>query len=240
MWLTIGISGVSCSGKTTLANGVRDRLLTANRVQPDRVHIIHQDSYFYPIDSPHHIWIRDLRHINRERLGALDTAQLLADIRATVSDHSASSATSASTPEEGRPNILIVEGHLIFNHAEINALFDVRLCLDVPFDVCRERRAGRRYPQPTPVGYFERFVWPLYREHFSAFTSSGPSSLASADDDDHHDDNNINHEGSSGDGHNRIRTAATKVHVLSGGDLAGDDARQRCLDEAMHAILEKL
>lgn len=216
MWLTIGISGVSCSGKTTLANGVRDRLLAANHAHLANVHIIHQDSYFYPVDSPHHIWIRDLRHVNRERLGALDTAQLLADIQATVA------TGEDAAPDESHLNILIVEGHLIFNHAAINAQFDVRLCVDVPFEVCRERRAGRRYPQPTPVGYFERFVWPLYREHFTAFTSTAAASA-----------------GDGGDQHN-VAITQERVHVLCGGGFVGDDARQRCLDEAMHAISAKL
>lgn len=254
MWLTIGISGVSCAGKTTLANGIRDRLQADARVT-GRVELLHQDAYFHPIDSPLHVWIPDLRHINRERLGALDIARLDADIRDVL-------ASNTDTAANDTLNILIVEGHLIFSHPPIDRLLDVRLCLDIPFAECAARRSRRRYPQPTPAGYFERFVWPLYGAHRAAFVarargrtflwcSSSQSwqplqQQQQQQTGDHHNDDDNDDDKSSADDDgvdydycNRQQSSGI-LHVLSGNDDGDDETRSRCLDVAMHAISARL
>lgn len=172
-WFVIGISGVSCSGKTTLAKQISDNLRRSDNTRHlvSEVRTIHQDAYFHPIESPHHIWIPDLKHINREHLGALATDKLLFDIRAVLSNKGADAST---TLPSRTLHVLIVEGHLIFNHPDINAYFDIRFCMDISFEECQRRRHRRVYPQPTPSGYFERFVWPLFRAHYDEFMGQLP------------------------------------------------------------------
>lgn len=183
-WLIIGISGISCSGKTTLASAVynhfnetqtQTRLLRDKCIQVEQVKLIRQDDYFYAIDSVHHVWIPELNHINRERLGALNNEKMCKDLHDILGkDYLAyTSLIDISSESSGGSskslNIMIIEGHLIFNQIDVNRLIQVRLCLQISFEDCLARRVRRVYPQPTPSGYFEQYVWPIYQTHFAAY-----------------------------------------------------------------------
>ncbi|XP_070993173.1 nicotinamide riboside kinase 1 isoform X2 [Oncorhynchus clarkii lewisi] len=58
--------------------------------------------------------------------------------------------------------VLIVEGFLIFNYGPLNELMDKRYFLEIPYDVCKERRGSRVYTPPDLPGYFDGYVWPRY------------------------------------------------------------------------------
>lgn len=183
-WLVIGISGISCSGKTTLASAVYDyfndtqtqtRLLCDKCIQVEQVKLIRQDDYFYSIDSVHHVWIPELNHINREHLGALNNEKMCKDLNDilgkdyTVYTNRSNSSAGCSDRSPKSLNIMIIEGYLVFNQIDINRLIQVRLCMQISFEDCLARRVRRIYPQPTPSGYFEQYVWPLYQTHFAAY-----------------------------------------------------------------------
>lgn len=69
-WLVIGISGVTCSGKTTLAqslyNHFRDRagIELKTGIELHRVELINQDKYFRDVDDPNHQKVDKLNHLN--------------------------------------------------------------------------------------------------------------------------------------------------------------------------------
>lgn len=71
-WIVIGISGVSCGGKTTLANALHKRY-------PGSV-VFSQDDYFHPVDSDKHVLIPELNHFNWDILAAFDMDRMRSDI----------------------------------------------------------------------------------------------------------------------------------------------------------------
>lgn len=71
-WLVVGVSGVTCGGKTTVAKRLKE-------IIPNSC-LISQDYYFHPIDSNYHTWIPDLNHINWEIMSSLDMEKMLSDI----------------------------------------------------------------------------------------------------------------------------------------------------------------
>ncbi|XP_063702552.1 nicotinamide riboside kinase 1 [Culicoides brevitarsis] len=84
-WLVIGVSGVTCGGKTTLANN----LLKFFRENPsslgphlkiDQVHLVSQDNYFLPVDDPRHVLIEHLNHINWEIISSIDMERMCQDV----------------------------------------------------------------------------------------------------------------------------------------------------------------
>lgn len=87
-WLVIGVSGVTCSGKTTLAKNLykhfKESLNNVNYIRPElqlgRVHLLSQDEYFWPVDSPKHTWVEQLKHINWEIITSLDMERMCKDI----------------------------------------------------------------------------------------------------------------------------------------------------------------
>ncbi|XP_064541700.1 uncharacterized protein LOC135430826 [Drosophila montana] len=86
-WLVIGISGVTCGGKTTLAKSLRDYFkglrnapLWNTPYTIGEVQLISQDDYFLPVDDRRHKRVEKLNAINFELITSLDTKQMLADI----------------------------------------------------------------------------------------------------------------------------------------------------------------
>ncbi|KAM7355139.1 nicotinamide riboside kinase 1 [Cochliomyia hominivorax] len=90
-WLVIGISGVTCGGKTTLANKLRDYFMNQRNVQLwntsytiSDVQLISQDDYFLPVDDLRHKWVEPLNAINFELITSLDMKQMISDITWTM------------------------------------------------------------------------------------------------------------------------------------------------------------
>lgn len=121
-WIVIGVSGVTCGGKTTLANRLK------NSLSP--VYIFHQDKYFYPDDSPKHQKCHGLEHNNYDTISSLDMDAMHKDVLATIEgDHR---FHSHSEEKEGRFEIkgkkfLVVEGFTVLNYKPIVELCDLRL-----------------------------------------------------------------------------------------------------------------
>lgn len=169
-WLVVGVSGVTCSGKSTLATSLLSCLSnsledTANPAERRilQVRLVRQDDYFYKRDSPQHTWIPEMNYINREIISALDMPRMISDVESIIhgscSDH----------PFDATVNILLIEGFLIFNHPKLLSLCDVRIEVQITQTICRERRKLRTYNPPNPPGYFETFIWPLYEKHSAEY-----------------------------------------------------------------------
>ncbi|CAG9792279.1 unnamed protein product [Diatraea saccharalis] len=155
-WIIIGISGVTCGGKTTLANKLTE-ILTP-------VYVFHQDKYFYPDDSPKHIPCDGLAHNNYDVLSALDMHSMHEDIMATLKgDLKAHQSSIGRRPEQMEikgKKFLIVEGFTVLNFKPIMELCDFRYYFILEYGECLSRRVYRLYDPPDIDGYFDTCVWP--------------------------------------------------------------------------------
>ncbi|CAD0250788.1 unnamed protein product [Spodoptera exigua] len=165
-WVVIGIGGVTCGGKTSLARRLRGAL------RPARV--VHQDAYFLADDSPRHVYIPELRHNNYDILAALDMDRMMADVAAILRGdlkeddarvpNEVPSALSLQAPAEpfslpGK-QFLILEGLTVLNYPAIMELCDLRYYFVLEYEECLRRRLYRLYDPPDVPGYFELCVWP--------------------------------------------------------------------------------
>lgn len=82
----IGVSGVTCGGKTTLASNLykyfRETVnpFAQKTLKVDKVHLISQDNYFLPVEDARHVHIEHLNHINWEILSSIDMKRMCTDI----------------------------------------------------------------------------------------------------------------------------------------------------------------
>lgn len=84
-WIVIGISGVTSSGKTTLAQSlfahfkgqIGDELKAG--IELNRVELVNQDSYFRPVDDPNHQKVQKLNHLNWEILESIDMNKMVSE-----------------------------------------------------------------------------------------------------------------------------------------------------------------
>lgn len=70
--IIVGISGVTCGGKTTTAHKLRSYLPNCK--------IITQDDYYFDNDNPRHKWIQELNHVNYDILTSLDMDKMHKDV----------------------------------------------------------------------------------------------------------------------------------------------------------------
>lgn len=168
--LIIGISGVTCGGKTTIANQLHQILPKSK--------LISQDDYFLEVDDPRHVWIPELNHINFDILSSLDMEKMEHDIRELIRNKKlfpchdeikkfqrirSIDALKTSLIEKIKKSdleILILEGFCIFNYKPLRELFHLKYFFTLPKDECWARREKRVYEPPDCPGYFELCVWP--------------------------------------------------------------------------------
>lgn len=168
--IVVGISGATCSGKTTIAKELH-KILAHSR-------IFCQDDYYLPVGDPRHIWIPEVNHFNWDIVSSLDMERMTRDISEHLKE---SSQSPTETPKlqdaqaicyesEKRANLLkinehpchivIVEGFCIFNYEPLVDLCDLKYYFTLDFDECLKRRIQRVYEPPDVPGYFEKCVWP--------------------------------------------------------------------------------
>ena len=140
--LVIGLAGGTGSGKTTVANVI------LQRVGPERIAYVPHDAYYRSFT--------DLRPaaasaINWDHPDALDTELMVEQVGALkagraielpVYDFTTNLRTTATRRIEPQP-IILVEGILIFAHASLRALFDMKIFVDTDADLRFIRRLRR-------------------------------------------------------------------------------------------------
>lgn len=133
----IGICGLSGSGKSSVSRAVLERF-------PGKICVLEHDMYYYakkdkPVirnyDHPDALQTDLLiSHINGLRSGA--------SIQRPIYDFTVSDRKLETVEIKPHP-ILIVEGLLLFNIAELMPIFDLRIYIDVPLDKAIIRRIKR-------------------------------------------------------------------------------------------------
>ena len=142
MSLIIGISGGTGSGKTTVANGILDK------VKACEVVFIQQDSYYRNLkDMP-----LDFRQVaNFDHPDAIDNDLLVNHVRKLragepvelpIYDFRTHTRSNETLPVEPKP-IVIVEGILIFADPRLLEQLDVKVFVDTPDDIRFIRRLRR-------------------------------------------------------------------------------------------------
>lgn len=170
-WLVIGICGVTCGGKTTLATQL-------NNVLPNST-VISQDDYFLDVNDPRQTVIPELNHINFELLTSLDMAKMHSDICTILANRRNNLKKALELKKnfasdldiekvvlervaEANLRILILEGFSIFNYKPVESLCDLKYYVTLSKAQCKARRKKRVYEPPDCPGYFEKCVWPEY------------------------------------------------------------------------------
>jgi len=190
--LLLGISGPSCSGKTTLARLLRDAL-------SPHAFILHEDDFYVAdalipvktVSDGRRLQDWDcLEAIDREGLkGMLGCVKEFGEVREGFESKEDQNAVGEVRVDggvveawrrrfgsffggeiEGVVRICIVDGFLLFSEEmeEVRQLFDVRLLLRADYRTVKRRREARTgYATlegfwEDPQGYVDEIVWPSY------------------------------------------------------------------------------
>lgn len=189
-YFVIGVSGVTCGGKTTMSKLLKKSFPWAR--------VIHQDKYFYPESYEGHIKLPEIdNHINFDVYSALDMEKMHRDVREILSKpelpyrnghmNGHSNGDIAPNFAEGlellrnledididtarysKIPILIIEGYIMFESEELYDKCDVRYFLTLDEETCRHRRSLRVFDPPDGPGYFDYCIWPEYQRHYKNF-----------------------------------------------------------------------
>jgi uridine kinase len=172
----IGISGGSCSGKTSIALGLARCLEDLNPVA------IPLDSYYFDLD---HIPEEERQRYNFDHPGAIDfdmfenhLVRMLEGKDFLVPVYDYESHTRAPRDEwipccpsgDGGERVVIIEGLHVFYSAGVREMLDLKVFVDVSKAVSLSRRVERdvrergRTPESV-VQQFQRHVVPMYEEY---------------------------------------------------------------------------
>jgi uridine kinase len=146
--LVVGLTGVSCGGKTTMANALK------NWLTPEFCDVIMQDNHYRPVKELPINEVSNFPEFDEPESVRMD--QIVEKIRIWKNE---------SEDEDAKPKILVVEGTMIFTCPEIIELCDLRYLIHVDFKVARYRRSLRNYPIPDPPKIMELNIWPKYIKH---------------------------------------------------------------------------
>lgn len=176
MWLVVGISGVTCSGKSTLAKSIENLLNQTcykNEFLPNikisEIKLVKQDSYFHHRSSPKHTWIPELNYINRDIITALDMTKMQQDLIELINCDAIFSIKNNNLNNINDIKILIIEGFLIYNDIFIRNLCSLKFDVRISYEECYKRRQKRQYNPPNPEGYFEKILWPNYLKYLDEY-----------------------------------------------------------------------
>ena len=170
-WLIIGVSGVTCGGKSLMSRTLHSLLPGSKYLGLDR--------YFRDTKDPKHQKAGGVNHLNWEIPTALNFEAWQKSVQhildgtpddyvpclscpddeklATVVE---SFDSTVEVPDLGRRKVLILDGFLIFNHEWTSQLCDLKFYFTLTKEQCLQRRNMRNYDPPDVPGYFEACVWP--------------------------------------------------------------------------------
>ncbi len=140
--LTIGITGGSGSGKTTVVNHI------LNSLQHDEVDVIYQDSYYNDLS---HLSYNEREAVNFDHPKSIDFKLLVEHLKQLKSgkviqqpvysfkEHNRTAETITTHPRK----VMIVEGILILTNPELRDMLDIKIYVDTDSDERLMRRLKR-------------------------------------------------------------------------------------------------
>ena len=163
----VGITGVSCAGKSTISKLLMQRCVTNNgfvaglystgttgtTVAIPRIHVLHLDTYrAYTLfgyrhttaTTHHNPAVRDWEHPFNAAWNAI---------------HVEVNKQIHSLP---KGSILILDGHMVLHDPRLLNSIDVIVCIEVEQQICWERRLLRHMPAPKGWDvreYFDQCIW---------------------------------------------------------------------------------
>lgn len=139
--VVIGVSGGSASGKTTVANRIKEQY-------KESVELLCHDYYYLPHDE---LPIEERAKLNYDHPNAFDTERLIIDIKKlkelasierpvySYKEHTRTSETVKVNPAK----VIILEGFMIFENPELRDLMDIKIFVDTDADERLIRRIKR-------------------------------------------------------------------------------------------------
>lgn len=139
--IVIGVSGGSASGKTTVANRIKEEF-------KDSVELLSHDFYYIPLD---HLLFEERLKLNFDHPDAFDTERLIHDIKQlkqlkeierpvySYTEYTRLKETVKVNPAK----VIIVEGFMIFVNKELRDLMDIKVFVDADADERLIRRIIR-------------------------------------------------------------------------------------------------
>lgn len=139
--VVIGVSGGSASGKTTVANRIKEAFM-------DNVELLSQDYYYLPYDN---LAFEERVKLNYDHPNAFDTQRLINDIASLKKGESVDRPVYSYTEYTRlaetvlvKPSkVIIVEGFMIFENADLRQLMDIKIFVDTDADERLIRRIIR-------------------------------------------------------------------------------------------------
>ena len=139
--VVIGVSGGSASGKTTVANRLKE-------VCHDSVELLSHDFYYFPHDD---LTMEERAKFNYDHPNAFDTERLIEDIRSLKQGKSIERPVYSytkhtrldETVKVNPAKVIIVEGFLIFENSDLRDLLDIKVFVDADADERLIRRIIR-------------------------------------------------------------------------------------------------
>ncbi|OJA13572.1 hypothetical protein AZE42_06114 [Rhizopogon vesiculosus] len=185
--ILVGIGGVSCSGKTTLAKHLKNIL-------PNSV-VVHQDDFYLPEEMlPTHQGLNTKNWDSPSSIDWVQMVKVLQDVKCTgsiPSDHVSGHDTEDIPIDDNRAVVwrarfedlerdclvaanvkliwVLVEGFKLYWNQDVIRQLDMRIFLRLPEYILKERREMRDGPlgQATwidPEGYWDDICYPEYIE----------------------------------------------------------------------------
>eukprot|EP00088_Acartia_fossae_P070911 TRINITY_DN9609_c0_g1_i1.p1 TRINITY_DN9609_c0_g1~~TRINITY_DN9609_c0_g1_i1.p1 ORF type:complete len:223 (+),score=24.98 TRINITY_DN9609_c0_g1_i1:349-1017(+) len=185
--IVLGLSGATCSGKTSICN-ILQRIFTNAKV-------FNQDAYYWKEDSPNHVKDEKTGFINWELASSFNMAALNADLQAAIAaapkcskvpdlkhswtkenvfNQSGELALGNEINPETLENfpLIIVEGILVLNDERIAQACDFKFFVDLDKETCWQRRQHRTYDPEDQIGYFENLAWPYFKSNLDELKQS--------------------------------------------------------------------
>jgi len=164
--IILGIAGGSGSGKTTVARSLVDM------IGEERVAYLEHDNYYRDLS---HLSVEERAMVNFDHPDSFDTPLMVEHIKALKASQSVNKPvysythhqrTSEVIPVHPRP-LIIVEGILVLENAELRSLMDIKLFVDTEDDVRLVRRLRRDIAErgrslERVLGQYEATVRPMH------------------------------------------------------------------------------
>lgn len=169
----LGISGGSGSGKTTLLRRIVERFGGSSLT------LVSQDNYYISRDR---LPRNADGEINFDHPSALDLDAMARDMALLqqgqtfqIPEYTYNNPDKVPVLLTFEPrDIVVLEGLFVFNHPDVNSLLDLKVFVDTSEHLRLSRRirrdaAERGYGLDDVLGYYEKFVVPMFRQHIEPF-----------------------------------------------------------------------